>query len=65
MEINAQLIKKGSLIDYVVISYKDYLEIKEKISDYEDLQELKQAKAEDYFKEGKTASSLLNDFESC
>lgn len=49
----------------MVIPYKDYLEIKEKISDYEDLQELKQAKAEDYFKEGKTASSLLNEFENC
>jgi hypothetical protein len=65
MEINAQLIKKGNLIDYVVIPYKDYLEIKEKINDYEDIQELRKAKAEDYFKEGKTASLLLNEFKNC
>jgi PHD/YefM family antitoxin component YafN of YafNO toxin-antitoxin module len=44
MELQTQIIKKNGKNEYVVISYEDYLKIKEKLEDYEDLLDLRKAK---------------------
>jgi mRNA-degrading endonuclease RelE of RelBE toxin-antitoxin system len=46
MLLNPQIIKKDGESEFVVLPYKEYLSIKKKIEDYEDLIDLRKAKAE-------------------
>ncbi len=61
MEINAQIIKKGSANEFVVLPYSQFIKMKELIEDYEDLQQLRTAKQEDFDKIGKSAQELLDE----
>ena len=59
MNINAQIIKKGANKEFAVIPFEEFVQMKDMISDYEDLLELRSAKSIDSSKEGKSAKTLL------
>jgi hypothetical protein len=61
MELNPQIIKKGSANEFVVLPYSQFIKMKELIEDYEDLQQLRIAKQEDLGKIGKSAQELLDE----
>ena len=42
--INAQIIKKGSKKEFVVIPYDEFLKVQEELQNYEDLRCLREAK---------------------
>jgi len=44
MDINAQVIGKNGKKEFVVLSYKEFLRIQEKLDNYEDLRNLREAK---------------------
>ncbi|MDO8550874.1 MAG: type II toxin-antitoxin system Phd/YefM family antitoxin [Ignavibacteria bacterium] len=46
MELKPQIIKKDDKNEYVVLTYKDYLKIQQALEDYQDLIDLRKAKAE-------------------
>jgi len=46
MELKPQIIKKDGKNEYVVLTYKDYLKIQQALEDYQDLIDLRKAKAE-------------------
>ncbi len=46
MDLKAQIIKKDGEKEFVVLSYSEYLNIQQKLEDYEDLMDLRKAKAE-------------------
>lgn len=46
MELNPQIIKKNGINEFVVLPYVDYLKMKEALDDYEDLMDLRKAKAD-------------------
>lgn len=59
MELNAQIITKDNEKEYAVLPYEEYLLVKEIIEDYEDLKDLRDAKAIDSEKQGKSIDELL------
>ncbi len=61
MELNAQIIRKGKINEFAVLPYDEFQKMKELIEDYEDLMLLRQAKSEDYHKNGKSVNSLLEE----
>jgi len=44
MDINAQVIEKNGKKEFVVLSYEEFLRIQEKLDNYEDLRNLREAK---------------------
>jgi PHD/YefM family antitoxin component YafN of YafNO toxin-antitoxin module len=46
MGINAQLIKKNGKKEFVILPYTEFLQMQQTIEDYEDLVDLRKAKAE-------------------
>jgi hypothetical protein len=46
MELNIQIIKKDGENEFVVMPYDEYLKIQRTLEDYEDLIDLRKAKAE-------------------
>ncbi len=46
MDLKAQIIKKDGEKEFVILSYNEYLNIQQKLEDYEDLMDLRKAKAE-------------------
>lgn len=46
MVLNPQVIKKNGKKEFVVIPYEEFLAIQEALEDYDDLKDLRQAKAE-------------------
>jgi len=42
--LHAQIIKKNGKKDYVVLPYKEFLKVQEKLEDYDDLRSLREAK---------------------
>lgn len=46
MELNPQIIKKSGKKEFAVLPYNEYLKIIELLEDYEDLVDLRKAKAE-------------------
>jgi len=46
MGINAQLIKKNGKKEFVILPYMEFLQMQQTIEDYEDLVDLRKAKAE-------------------
>ena len=46
MEFNPQIIKKSGKNEFAVLPYNEYLKIMELLEDYEDLVDLRKAKAE-------------------
>ena len=46
MSIHPQIIEKDGIKEFAVLPYQEFLEIQQIIEDFEDLQELREAKAE-------------------
>ena len=46
MKLHPQVIEKGGKSEFVVLPFKEYLAVREALSDYEDLRDLKKAKAQ-------------------
>ncbi|QTA87472.1 hypothetical protein [Desulfonema magnum] len=46
MQLNPQFIKKDGKNEFVILSYQEFSKIREMIEDYEDLLDLRKAKAE-------------------
>ena len=46
MDLKAQIIKKNGENEFVVLPYSEFLNIKQKLENYEDLMDLRKAKAE-------------------
>ena len=44
MDINAQVIEKNGKKEFVVLPYEEFLRIQEKLDNYEDLRNLREAK---------------------
>jgi len=44
MDINAQVIEKNGKKEFVVLSYEEFLRIQDKLDNYEDLRNLREAK---------------------
>ena len=59
MIINPQIIKKGLENQYAILPYDEFLKMKEKIENYEDLIDLRKAKQIDSKHSGKSAELLL------
>ena len=57
MSIHPQVIEKEGKKEFVVLPYEEFLAIKENLEDYEDLKDLREAKA----LEGDAASVPLSD----
>ena len=57
IELHPEILKKNGRNEFAVLPYEEYLAITEVLADYEDLQELRAAKAE----EGKAATMSLNE----
>lgn len=57
MSIHPQVIEKEGKKEFVVLPYEEFLAIKENLEDYEDLKDLREAKA----LEGGAASIPLSD----
>jgi hypothetical protein len=63
MELNTQILRKGSEKEFAVLPYKEFLKLKEMLEDYEDLLCLRQAKSVDKKKKGKSVKTILNEME--
>jgi len=57
MSIHPQVIEKEGKKEFVVLPYEEFLAIKENLEDYEDLKDLREAKAE----EGDAPTARLSD----
>ena len=57
MSIHPQVIEKEGKKEFVVLPYEEFLAIKEKLEDYEDLKDLREAKAA----EGDAPTTSLSD----
>lgn len=57
MSIHPQVIEKEGKKEFVVLPYEEFLAIKENLEDYEDLKELREAKAA----EGDATTTRLSD----
>ena len=44
MTLHAQMIERNGKKEFVVLPYEEFLEIQERLSDYEDLKDLREAK---------------------
>lgn len=44
MDINAQVIEKNGKKEFVILPYEEFLRIQEKLDNYEDLRNLREAK---------------------
>ncbi|AQQ09615.1 Phd_YefM [Sedimentisphaera cyanobacteriorum] len=52
IKLHPQIIGKDGKKQFVVLPFEEYERIKDKLQDYEDLQELREAKASDAGKDG-------------
>jgi hypothetical protein len=50
MSIHPQIIEKNGIKEFAVIPYQEFMEIQQILEDFEDLQSLREAKAEEYNK---------------
>ena len=57
IELHPEILKKNGRNEFAVLPYEEYLALTEALSDYEDLQELRTAKAE----EGNAATMSLKE----
>ena len=60
MSIHPQVIEKEGKKEFVILPYEEFLAIKENLEDYEDLKELREAKAA----EGDAPTTRLSDIRS-
>lgn len=63
MDFNAQILKKGNHNEFAVLPYKEYLQMKEMLEDYNDLLALRKAKTFDAANQGKSAQDILKEME--
>jgi hypothetical protein len=57
IELHPEILKKNGRNEFAVLPYEEYLAVTEALADYEDLQELRAAKAE----ESSAPTMSLND----
>lgn len=59
MSIHPQIIEKNGIKEFAVLPYQEFLEIQQILEDFEDLQELRKAKAEEFNAPTLTLSQVL------
>jgi len=61
MSIHPQIIEKDGIKESAVLPYQEFLEIQKILEDFEDLQELREAKAEEFNAPTRPLSQLLSE----
>lgn len=62
MELHPELVKKKGKVEFVVLPYKEFLAIQERLEDAEDLLELRRAKKKDAGKPSVTLADVKKRF---
>jgi DNA integrity scanning protein DisA with diadenylate cyclase activity len=61
MSIHPQIIEKNGIKEFAVIPYQEFMEIQQILEDFEDLQSLREAKAEEYNKPSLPLIQMLGE----
>ena len=62
MSIHPQIIEKNGIKEFAVIPYQEFMEIQQILEDFEDLQNLREAKAEEYNKPSLSLIQMLGEW---
>jgi hypothetical protein len=62
MSINPQIIEKNGIKEFAVLTYQEFLEIQQILEDFKDLQDLREAKAEEFNAPTRSLSQVLSEF---
>lgn len=57
--MNVQIIEKHGKKEFAVIPYKDFLRLQEEVEDYDDLRDLRRAKADPKTRQGRPLDSVV------
>lgn len=63
MEIHPQIIEKNGKSQFVVLPFEEFIELKSQVDDYEDLKDLREAKAEAEKEAGLSLDQLTTELE--
>lgn len=61
MSIHPQIIEKNGIKEFAVLPYQEFLAIQQILEDFEDLQELRDAKAEEFHAPARPLSEVLSE----